>query len=246
MIYKSGLINFLLKTSLLLIKKKTIFAPLICFKMLENFSAQELKRQFESNKNTRLVIYIVGGVLLLVIGYLAYRQFIWKPANEKSKDAYWVGLNFAAQDSTDQAIDELKPVVKQYDGKIGGENAQFVLARQYMNKGEFKKALKELEGVQVEDTYISSMAIGLQADCYSEMKDYEKAGVLYLEAAGINENELTTPMYLFKAGLCAEKVNDFEKAVECYTKIKDDYPSYGSQKSIEKYVARASNKITKK
>jgi tetratricopeptide (TPR) repeat protein len=115
-----------------------------------------------------------------------------------------------------------------------------------MNKGQYKKALEELEGVEVSDTYVSAMVLGLQGDCHSEMKDFEKAGVMYLEAAGVNENELTTPMYLFKAGLCAEKVKDFEKALECYTKIKDDYPSYGSQKSIEKYVARASNKTTKK
>lgn len=214
--------------------------------MVENFSVQELKRKFESNKNARLITYIVGGVFIFIIGYFAYRQFMWKPANEKSKDAYWVGLNYAAKDSTDLAIEELKPVVKKYDGKVGGENAQFVLARQYMAKGEFKKALEELEGTSFDDTYLSAMSIGLKGDCQSEMKDYEKAGVLYLEAAAISENEMTTPMYLFKAGLCAEKVKDFEKAVECYTKIKDDYPSFGSQKSIEKYVARATNKTTKK
>jgi tetratricopeptide (TPR) repeat protein len=115
-----------------------------------------------------------------------------------------------------------------------------------MVKGEFKKALTELESVDVADTYISSMAVGLQGDCKSELKDYEAAGTLYLEAAGINENEMTTPMYLMKAGLCAEKVKDFEKAVECYTTIKDDYSSFASQKGIEKYIARASNKTTKK
>ena len=214
--------------------------------MLENFSVQELKKKFESNKNARLVSYIGGGILVLVIGYFAYVQFFWKPANEKSKDAYWVGLNYAAADSTDAAIEELKPIVKKYDGKIGGENAQFILARQYMVKGLFKKAISELESVDVTDTYVSSMAVGLQGDCHSELKDYEKAGTLYLEAAGINENEMTTPMYLMKAGLCAEKVKDFEKAVECYTTIKDDYSSFASQKGIEKYIARASNKTTKK
>ncbi len=214
--------------------------------MLENFSVQELKKKIESNKKARLVSYIGGGILVLVIGYFAYVQFFWKPANEKSKDAYWVGLNYAAADSTDAAIEELKPIVKKYDGKIGGENAQFILARQYMVKGLFKKAITELESVDVEDTYISSMAVGLQGDCQSELKNYEKAGTLYLEAAGINENEMTTPMYLMKAGLCAEKVKDFEKAVECYTTIKDDYSSFASQKGIEKYIARASNKTTKK
>ena len=95
-----------------------------------------------------MVSYIGGGILVLVIGYFAYVQFFWKPANEKSKDAYWVGLNYAAADSTDAAIEELKPIVKKYDGKIGGENAQFILARQYMVKGLFKKAITELSVLQ--------------------------------------------------------------------------------------------------
>lgn len=214
--------------------------------MIENFSVQELKRKFDSNKKTRLIAYIVGGILVLIIGYFAYRQFIWKPANEKSKDSYWIGLNLVSQDSTDLAIEDLKPIVKKFDGKIGGENAQFLLARQYMAKGEFKKALTELEGVDVNDTYLSAMSVGLQGDCQSEMKNFEEAGTLYLEAAAINENEMTTPMYLFKAGLCAEKVDNSEKAVECYTKIKDDYSAFGSQKSIEKYIARAVNSKIKK
>jgi tetratricopeptide (TPR) repeat protein len=213
--------------------------------MLENFSIQDLKHKFESNKKTKQITYAVGGLIVLVLLYFAYRQFIWSPSNEKSKDAYWIGLNYAAQDSTEQAIQELKNVVKKYDGKVGGENAQFVLARQYMSKGEFKKALNELEGTSFDDTFLSAMSKGLQADCHSEMKDFDKAYDLYMKAAGMNENELTTPMYLFKAGLCAEKLKKYEDAASCYTKIKDDYTSFASQKYIERYVARASNKIKK-
>jgi tetratricopeptide (TPR) repeat protein len=228
-----------------IIQKKNYFCTAKIATMLENFTFQDLKNKFNNDKNFKMITYLVGSVLVLIIGYFGYRQFIWKPANEKSKDAYWVGLNYAAQDSTDLAIEELEPVVKKYDGKIGGENAQFVLARQYMSKGEFKKALTELEGVNVNDTYLAAMAVGLQGDCHSEMKDYAKAGELYLEAASVNENEFTSPLYLFKAGLCAEKEKDFAKAVESYTKIKDDFPTYATQKAIEKYIARASNKIVK-
>jgi tetratricopeptide (TPR) repeat protein len=214
--------------------------------MLENFSFQSLKHTINTNKNAKIAVYAVSGVLVLIIGYFGYRQFIWKPNNEKSMDAYWQGLNLAAKDSTDQAIEALAPVVKKYDGMKGGENAQFTLARQYMAKGEFKKALTELEGVNVNDSYLSAMTVGLQGDCHSEMKDFEKAGSLYLQAADININDFTSPIYLYKAGLCAEKVKDFEKATECYTRIRDEYPNYASQKSIEKYIARASSKTVKK
>ena len=77
------------------------------------------------------------------------------------------------------------------------------------------------------------------------MTKYEDAVELYVKAAEINDNELTTPMYLFKAGLVSEKLKDFEKATEYYTSIKDNYPDFGRQKTIEKYIARTSNNTKK-
>lgn len=187
---------------------------------------------------------VVGGVVVIVLGIFVYRQFVWVPANEKSKDSYWEGLNLAVADSTDAAIDELGAAVKKYDGKVGGEVAQFAYARQLMEKGEFNKALEELDGVSVNDTYVQVMTIGLKADCYSELKKYEEAANLYLEAADQSDNEFTAPIYLMKAGLCAEELKNFDKAVECYQRIKDNYPSYHAQKQIDKYIARASSSTT--
>jgi hypothetical protein len=66
---------------------------------------------------------------------------------------------------------------------------------------------------------------------------------MYEDAAAKNENEFTTPEYLFKAGLVAEmELEDFAKATELYEKIRDNYATYAQQKAIDKYIARASNK----
>jgi tetratricopeptide (TPR) repeat protein len=213
--------------------------------MLENISAQQLKEQFKSNKKLRMTIFVVGGLIALIVGYFVYRQFVWSPANEKSKDNYYIGLNYAVADSTELAVEELGAHKNKYDGKIGGEVAQFVYARQLMEQGEFKKALEELKGVKVEDTYVSAMALGLQGDCYSEMKKYEDAAKMYMEAAEKNDNEMTTPTYLFKAALVAEELKDFEKATELYKRIKADYPSFSSSKQIEKYLSRAQSNTVK-
>jgi tetratricopeptide (TPR) repeat protein len=214
--------------------------------MLEDISGEQIKEQFKSNKKLRLITMVVGGLVVIVLGFFAYRQFMWKPENEKSKDSYWRGMNHAKVDSTDLAINELSAATKKYDGKIGGENAQFAYARQLMVKGNFKKALTELEGVEVTDTYISILCIGLQADCHSELGDYEKAANMYLSAADVSSNDWTTPMYLMKAGLCAEEIKNFEKATECYQRIKDDYTSYAQQRKIDKYIARAESQQTGK
>ena len=213
--------------------------------MLEDLSGQQIAEEFKSNKKLKMTTYVAGGILLLAFVFFAYRQFIWKPANDDSKNSYWIGLNYAAKDSTNLAIDEFGMAVNEYDGKIGGEVAQFLLGRQYMEQGDFEAALDELGSVKVKDTYLSAMVVKLQADCYSELKDYEKAANLYLEAAEINPNENTTPEVLFAAGQCAEAINNFEKALECYQKIKDEYPSTSKGMSIEKYIARVEFKTVK-
>ena len=61
----------------------------------------------------------------------------------------------------------------------------------------------------------------------------------------MSDNEFTTPMYLLKAGMCAEEIKNFEKATECYKRIKDNYSAFASQKAIDKYIARAENTTTK-
>jgi tetratricopeptide (TPR) repeat protein len=203
-----------------------------------------VKEKINSSKKIKLTTYVVGGLIVLFALYMLYRMFFIEPANAESNTSYWRGLNFASKDSTDKAIQELEPAVESYDGREGGEVAQFLLATQYMKKGKFEDAISQLEETSVKDTYLSAMKSGLIADCKSEMKDYSGAVKFYIEAASINENKFTTPMYLFKAGLCAEKVKDFTKAVECYQKIKDDYPDYGNRK-YEKYLSRATNKQTK-
>ena len=208
-------------------------------------STNNLKQQFKDNKQLRLITFAVGGVLIILIGYLLYRQFIFGPKNDKSKAAYYPGLNYAAKDSTDKAVELLEQVVKQYDGTVGGENAQFVLGRQYMEQGNFKKALETLKDVKTSDTYVRVYTIGLQGDCYSEMGKYEDALDKYEKAAGINENEKTSPEYLFKAALVAEHLQQFEKATELYEKIRDNYTLFSQQKAIEKYIARAKNKKVK-
>lgn len=213
--------------------------------MAKDIRSNSFKQQFQNNKQLRVITFSIGGVILVLAGYLIYRQFVWGPTNEKSKEAYVRGLNYASQDSTDLAIQELEGVVKKYDGTVGGENAQLVLARQYMEKGNFKKALTLLEGVNVDDTYLQIGAIGLQGDCYSELGRYQEAMEKYEEAAETNENEKTTPEYLFKAALVAEHLNNFEKATELYTRIRDNYTMFSQQKAIEKYIKKNENKKLK-
>jgi predicted negative regulator of RcsB-dependent stress response len=210
--------------------------------MIEQLSFEDLKHKFNNNKSFKFGTYLVVGLLAIVLVYFLYRQFIWGPANEKSNDGWWVALNYVTKDSTDQAIRILEPFVKNNDGKTGGEIAQYLLATQYMEKGKYTAAIKQLEDVDLQDTYVATLSIGLQGDCYSQMKKYKDALSFYTQAAEREDNDFTTPMYLFKAGLVCEKLKQKEDAAAHYQRIKDDYPNYPSAQTIDRYIARCSTK----
>ncbi|MEN9699616.1 MAG: hypothetical protein RLZZ301_814 [Bacteroidota bacterium] len=210
--------------------------------MIENLSYEDLKAKFNTNKNFKLGTYVVGALIAAVILYFSYRQFIWGPANEKSNDGWWVALNYITKDSTDQAIKVLVPFVKNNDGKTGGEIGQYLLATQYMKKGKFAAALEQLQGVDLSDTYVSVMTVGLQGDCYSEKNKFEDALSKYKSAIDMDDNDFTCPMYLMKAGRVAEKLNKKEEAITYYQRIKDDYPNEASSLTIDRYIARCNTK----
>ena len=57
--------------------------------MIDQLSFDDLKNKFNQNKNFKIGTYVVGGLLVAIILYFSYRQFIWGPANEKSNDGWW-------------------------------------------------------------------------------------------------------------------------------------------------------------
>lgn len=220
--------------------------------MTDNFSFDDIKEKFKNNKFFKIGSIALSALLIGVVVFLGYRQFIWKPDNEKSKDAYYESLNYILKDQdpndTTKApkdpIKQLQGAVKKYDGKIGGEISKYILATQYMRNGKYKQALVLLEDISVEDTYMSAMIVGLQGDCKSEMKKYAEAVELYDEASKINENNFTSPMYLFKAGLNSEKLKKNAEATAYYEEIAFHYPNSleAKQKNMNKYKARSANK----
>ena len=221
--------------------------------MTENFSFDDLKERYKNSKIFRIISISVSVILIGVLGFLGYRQFIWKPDNEKSKEAYVHSLNVIVQEqnspqndakvSSIDPIKKLQGAVKKYDGKIGGEISKYILATQYMRNEKFKQALVLLEDISFDDTYLSAMIVGLQGDCKSELKKYAEAIELYDEASKINDNNVTSPMYLFKAALNSEKIKKNAQAKAYYEEIAFHYPtSYIARKNMDKYIARSANK----
>jgi TolA-binding protein len=66
---------------------------------------------------------------------------------------------------------------------------------------------------------------------------------LYTDAYKMNDNDLTTPIYMLKAGELLEGSNKHADALKLYETIKQKFPESNEGRSIDKYIARAKAKM---
>ena len=75
----------------------------------------------------------------------------------------------------------------------------------------------------------------------AEKGDLDGAAKLYVKAANTNENDLTSPSALVKAGLCYLGV-DNAKAIELFKQVKTQYPTSTEFTEVDKYLGLAEAK----
>jgi tetratricopeptide (TPR) repeat protein len=63
------------------------------------------------------------------------------------------------------------------------------------------------------------------------------------KAANKNKNDFTSSIYLKKAGLAYEALQNYKKAVAAYEKIKKLYPNSDEARDIDKYIQAAKMKM---
>jgi len=110
----------------------------------------------------------------------------------------------------------------------------------YYKLGQYENAIKYLTQFDGNNSYFSTSVIGLLGDCFVEIGQNDKALTYFNKAIAV-ENEVLSPLYLKKAGLLCESMNQLKKAEEYFLQIKEKYPKSMEAGDIDKYLARVQN-----
>jgi tetratricopeptide (TPR) repeat protein len=197
----------------------------------------------EANKKAVTIIPIAIFVLFGL--YFGYKNYYIAPMEAEAQTQIFMAEKYFEQDSLQKAIngDGLNygfiDIADEYSGTKTANLAHYYLGICYRNTGEYEMAIDELKSFSSDDVLISAIALGAIGDSYMELNDIDNATSYYKKAASKQANELTTPIYLFKAGLAFEENQDFNGAINQYEVIKADYPDSKEAQSIDKYIARA-------
>jgi tetratricopeptide (TPR) repeat protein len=104
--------------------------------------------------------------------------------------------------------------------------------------GKYQEAIDYLEDFSTDDLLLAPVVKGAIGDAYAELGNKEKAIKFYNDAAELNPNAFTSPIYYLKAGNLYELMGNKEKALAAYKVIKDKYAESNEARTIDKYIAK--------
>lgn len=193
--------------------------------------------------NKTVINIVVLAIVVIVGGYFGYNRFVKAPNEQKAQESiFWAQNNFAV-DSFKLALNGdgnnygFLQVIDKYGGTKAGNLAKYSAGVCYVKLGEFQKGIDLLKQFSSSDLVVQCLANGLIGDAYMELNKADDA-VSYYKKASAEDNELLSPMYLFRAGLALEKSNKPQEAIALYQQIKQKYPQSAEGGQMDKYLAR--------
>ena len=221
-------------------------------KNTENISFISKSEQF-IEKNQKAIIACVVAVVVIVLAIFGIKKFVSEPRQAKANEAVFAAEQYFAMgdyksalygDSTstgDQYGVGLLDVIDKYGSTKAGKRAKYEAGICFLRLGQYQDALKYLEAYNGKDQLTPVIDEMMKGDAEAEQGNNSAALKHYTKAAKMDDNPITAPFALFKAGIVYLMENDNAKAIECFKSVKEDYPESYFLSEMDGFIAYAEN-----
>jgi tetratricopeptide (TPR) repeat protein len=212
------------------------------FENVEN-ALSRTEQYIEENQKSLTIIVSVIAVIVAV--YLGYKRFYLAPAEKEAQAEMYMAEKYFEADSFrlalmgDGSYLGFIDIIDEYGVTKSANLAHYYSGICYLRMGDYEGAIEELKKFDANDVMIATIALGAIGDAYIELGELKEGLSFYIKAADRKKNDFTTPIYLKKAGLIYEELEEFDKAVQMYENIEKDYPESQEAFDIDKYITAA-------
>jgi len=216
-------------------------------KQLANIEEGLSKAEQFVEDNRKILFSIIGFLLLVFISYYSYNNIYIKPLNEKAQKQLFVAERYFEKDSFELALNGnedflgLEDIIEKFSKTKSGSLARYYAGVSYLRTQNYTDAIKHFENFNTQDKLLLSIANSAIGDCFSELNQPKEAIQYYNKSISIHQNNVITPVLLMKCARLYESENNFNKAMDCYNKIKNNYPDSKFATTIEKNINRINN-----
>lgn len=215
---------------------------------LQEIESALTKTELFLEKNQKKISIIAGAVIAVVVIFLATNKFYLAPQEKEAAEQMFTAEQYFEKDSFNLALNGdgenlgFLDIIDEYGVTDASNLASYYAGISYLRMGQFEEAIDYLNDFETEDLLLAPVATGAMGDAYAELNNNDKALDLYIDAAEMTSNDLTSPIYLLKAGKLAERMGNTKKALELYESIKEEYPTTTEGYQVDKYIARVNVK----
>jgi tetratricopeptide (TPR) repeat protein len=197
---------------------------------------------YEKNKkNISIAVTVVAVLVIASVVYLKNR------ADNGERAATQLGEVFSLYDNGQyqQAIDGvpernitgLKSIVENYGSLEAGDYARFYLANAYYHLGKYDLALDQFKDFSPTDNFLAVSRLSGIASCYEATGKYQQAAENFEKAASKYPQDVNAAENMSNAARDYGKAGEKEKAIELYTKLKNNYPTSTFARDADRFIA---------
>ncbi len=202
------------------------------------------KSELFIENNQKLITGVVIVLVAIVLGYFGLSRYYFQPRNEQAMEQMYMAEKYFESDSLNRALFGdgnnmgFLDIIDEYGMTKAANLANYYSGVIYLKQGDFEEAISHLKKFKSRDNIIKPLAYASMGDAYLELNEQDKAISQYLAAAKASKNELTAPLYLYRAGMVYEMQANYSKALELYEQIKKDYYTSNEGRLIDKHIAK--------
>jgi len=206
------------------------------------------------SKNQNYILGVIGVIAVGVLAYLAYMQFVQNPKETSAANEMYYPQQYfdealnneVAKDSLfDLALNGAEgkygflDIIDEYSGTKAANLANYSAGMAYLNMQKYQEAITHLESFSSEDAVLGALGTGGLGDAFMQLGQPEDALGYYEKALAHSDNEYTAPKFLYKAGLTAMELNQNDKALQYFERIKNDFSSSDEAGTIDAFIGMA-------
>lgn len=205
-------------------------------------------------KNSKVLFGALVAIVVVFLAFLGYNKYIVEPNElDASNELAFPRKYFDEAATAGSGIDSLLTlglegadgkygfidIADSYSGTDAGNMANYYAGVSYLQMKQYDKAIEYLSKFDSDDEMLGPVALGAIGDAFSDINQEEDALEYYEKAANKKTNDFTTPLFLYKAGQTAMSLKKYSKAVDLFTKIKENYSKSDQGRDIEKFINAA-------
>ena len=189
-------------------------------------------------KNARALSIAFGVLILAVLGWFGYQQFILGPKNEEATKSYLAAQKNLTDGKEDLALGG-KSVAnpgflgtyEEYSSTKAGKLSAYNAGLIEFKKGNFQKAYDLLDNFSSNNKVLVALKYGAMADCLSNLNKADDALSMADKAASASDDAYTTYYFTKKAGMLALALKKNAEAKKYFSTIDEKYQDYDNGQS---------------